>query len=209
MRTPTFTGGGFGYIDNVIKIKRRDYMTITTWKEVLDFWFDPKHLPLHFDENDEFDELIRTNFLATWQAAAEGLLVDWRKDIKGRLAEIIVLDQFSRNLWRNDIRTYTQDKMAIALAQEVVNHEEYGTLSAIEKKYILLPFMHSESVALHDWAFKYYEEAGDEGLIYFENLHRDVLDQFGRYPYQNKDLGRKSTTEELKYLEEKDGNFYS
>lgn len=184
-------------------------MAVATWKEVLEFWFDTKHVPLHFDENDEFDELIRTKFLATWEAASEGLLVDWRKDIKGRLAEIIVLDQFSRNLWRNDIRTYTQDKMAIALAQEVVNHPEYHTLKAEEKRFILLPFMHSESIALHDWAFKYYEENGDESLIHFENLHRAVLDEFGRYPYQNDDLGRKSTPEELKYLEEKAGKHYS
>lgn len=184
-------------------------MTITTWKEVLDFWFDSKHVALHFDENDEFDELIRKKFLNTWEAASEGLLVDWRKDIKGRLAEIIVLDQFSRNLFRNDIRTYTQDKMAIALAQELVNHPDYHTLNAEEKRYILLPFMHSESLELHDWALKYYEENGDENLMYFEKLHRDVLEQFGRYPYQNKDLGRISTPEELEFLEKKAGKIYS
>lgn len=179
------------------------------WKEVIDFWFDPDHLPLHFDENEDFDEKIRIHFLDTWKKAAEGLLVDWRKDIKGRLAEIIVLDQFSRNLWRNDIRTYTQDKMAIALAQEVVNHPDYNKLSDEEKRYILLPFMHSESTELHDWAYKYYEELGSEDLIYFENLHREVLDRFGRYPYQNDDLGRESTVEELQFLKEKDGKIYS
>lgn len=184
-------------------------MAITTWKEVLDFWFDPKHTPLHFQVNHEFDELIRKKFLATWEAASEGLLLDWRKDIRGRLAEIIVLDQFSRNLFRNDVRTYTQDKMAIALAQEVINHPDYNTLKQEEKKYILLPFMHSESLDLHDWAAKYYEENGDENLIYFEKLHRDVLEEFGRYPYQNDDLGRKSTPDEIKYLEEKDGKYYS
>lgn len=184
-------------------------MGVVTWKEVIDFWFDPEHLPLHFVEDEEFDEMIRSKFLDTWKAASEGLLVDWRKNIKGRLAEIIVLDQFSRNLWRNDIRTYTQDKMAIALAQEVVNHPNYNQLSTVEKKYILLPFMHSESLELHDWANKYYVELGDEELMYYEKLHREVLEEFGRYPYQNKDLGRESTPEELKVLEEKDGKFYS
>lgn len=184
-------------------------MAIRIWKEVLDFWFNPKHLPLHFDENDEFDDLIREKFLDTWEAASEGLLVDWRKDIKGRLAEIIVLDQFSRNLWRNDIKTYTQDKMAIALSQEVVNHPDYDKLSPLEKRYILLPFMHSESLVLHDWASKYFQEVGDDDLIYFENLHREVLETYGRYPYQNEDLGRKSTAEEEKYLKEKAGKYYS
>lgn len=183
-------------------------MAVATWKEVIDFWFDPQNLPLHFVEEDKFDEKIRANFLDTWKAGSEGLLVEWRKDIKGRLAEIIVLDQFSRNLWRNDIRTYTQDKMAIVLAQEVLNHPEYNLLSTTEKKYILLPFMHSESLKLHDWANKFYVELGDEELMYYEKLHRDVLEEFGRYPYQNDDLGRVSTPEELKYLEEKAGQFY-
>lgn len=184
-------------------------MAVVAWHEVLDFWFDPEHLALHFDENDDFDETIRGKFLDTWKVGSEGLLVDWRDNIKGRLAEIIVLDQFSRNLFRNDIRTYTQDKMAIALAQEVVNHPDYHTLNTQEKKFILLPFMHSESLELHDWSLKYYEENGDNDLIYFENLHRDVLERFGRYPYQNEDLGRKSTPEELAWLEEKGNKIYS
>ena len=181
---------------------------VVNWKDVIDFWFDPAHISLHFQENQEFDERIRSKFLKTWEAASEGLLVNWRNSIKGRLAEIIVLDQFSRNLWRDDIRTYTQDKMAIALSQEVVNHPEYNELSTDEKKYVLLPFMHSESIELHDWAYKFFVELGDEDTLYFEDIHRDVLEQFGRYPYQNKDLGRKSTPEELKALEENKDGFY-
>lgn len=184
-------------------------MNLKTFEEILKFWFKPEHVELHFAENDKFDEKIRKEFLTTWERAKEGLLVDWRKTIKGRLAEIIVLDQFSRNLWRNDIRTYTQDKMAIALAQEVVNHTEYNTLSKDEKKYILLPFMHSESLELHDWANKYFEEVGDESTLYFEKAHRAILEKYGRYPYQNDDLGRKSTPEELKFLEEKNGDYFS
>ncbi|WFA08567.1 DUF924 family protein [Tissierella sp. Yu-01] len=184
-------------------------MTIATWQEVLDFWFEPENTKLHFVENDEFDLIIRERFLDTWMAASEGLLVDWRKTIGGRLAEIIVLDQFSRNLWRNDIKTYTQDKMAIALAQEVVNHPEYETLLPLKRKYVLLPFMHSESTALHDWAMPYFESMGDEQTLYFEKKHRAILDKFGRYPYQNKDLGRESTPEEEKWLLEKDGDFFS
>lgn len=184
-------------------------MDIVDWKEVLDFWFNPEHMPLHFAEDKNFDGKIRKKFLNTWKAASEGLLVHWRENIKGRLAEIIVLDQFSRNLWRNDIRTYTQDKMAIALSQEVVNHPEYDSLTKDEKKYILLPFMHSESLELHDWANKYFIELADEEFLYYENLHREVLEEFGRYPYQNKDLGRKSTPEEVETLEKKKHGFYS
>lgn len=184
-------------------------MTTATYQEILDFWFEPEHIKLHFAEDDEFDLKIRDRFLDTWKAAAEGLLVDWRRTIRGRLAEIIVLDQFSRNLWRNNIKTYTQDKMAIALAQEVVYHPEYETLSTVEKRYILLPFMHSESILLHDWAMTYFESLGDEGTLYFEKRHRAILDEFGRYPYQNEDFGRKSTPEEEKFLLEKNGDYFN
>ena len=179
------------------------------YQEVLDFWFDPDHAPLHFDEDEDFDKKIRARFLETWKKASEGLLVHWRETIQGRLAEIIVLDQFSRNLWRNDIRTYTQDKMAIALAQEALKDPDYDKLSKDQKKFILLPFMHSESLELHDWADKHYKELDDENLMYFEKLHRDVLEEFGRYPYQNEDLGRVSTPEELQTLKENEDGFYS
>ncbi len=177
-------------------------MNITTYKEVLEFWFHTEHMPLHFAEDNTFDEKIREKFLDTWVAAKEGLLVEWRRDIKGRVAEIIVLDQFSRNLFRGDIRTYTQDKMAIALAQEVVAHPAYNTLTKDEKRFVLLPFMHSESLELHNWAHKHFEALGDANTMHYEMLHRGVLEKYGRYPYQNEDLGRVSTPEELKYLEE-------
>lgn len=178
-------------------------------EEVLEFWFDPAHVPLQFNGGPDFDEKIRSLFLEVWEAGAEGLLVDWRNTIRGRLAEIIVLDQFSRNLFRNDIRTYTQDKMAIALAQELVRHPEYDTLSPQEKTFALLPFMHSESLSLHAWARPLFEALDDGGqTLYFEDLHLDVLRRFGRYPYQNEDLGRRSTPEEQAYLIEKAGNHY-
>lgn len=179
------------------------------WKKVIDFWFDPEHIPIHFVEDAEFDGKIMSQFLNYWKAGAEGLLVHWRDSIRGRLAEIIVLDQFSRNLWRNDPRTYNQDKMAIALAQEALNHPDYDKLNKEEKKFILLPFMHSESLELHDWAHKYFLELGDEDTLHYEKLHRDVLEEFGRYPYQNIDLGRESTPEEIIALEKNRDGFYS
>ncbi len=182
---------------------------LVKWEDIINFWFDPDNVPLHFAEEESFDEKIRERFLDTWKAGSEGLLVGWREDIKGRLAEIIVLDQFSRNLWRNDIRTYTQDKMAIALSQEVLNHPDYNKLSKEEKRFILLPFMHSESLELHDWAKKHFEDLDDDNFMYYEKMHREVLEKFGRYPYQNKDLGRESTKEELQALEDNKDGFYS
>lgn len=181
---------------------------MASYKEVLGFWFDEDHVDLHFAENKEFDEKIREKFLETWEKGKEGLLVGWRTSPQGRLAEIIVLDQFSRNLFRNDIRTYTQDKMAIALSQELILSGAYDELTDQEKAFVLLPFMHSESLELHDWARQYFEDLGGSTYQY-ELMHREVLEEFGRYPYQNQDLGRESTEAEKKALEENKDGFYS
>jgi len=178
-------------------------MSICSWEEVLEFWFAPEHVPLHFAVSKAFDNKIRDKFLTTWEIAKEGLLVGWRTELRGRLAEIIVLDQFSRNLWRNDARAYAQDKMSVILAQEVVTHPQYNTLTKAEQKFSLLPFMHSESLELHAWAYKYFEALGDDGTLHFENRHRNVLAKYGRYPFRNDALGRESTPEELEYLEKR------
>lgn len=174
---------------------------------VLDFWFDPKTVPKQFAEDPEFDEEIREKFLTTWKRGAEGLLVDWRTTPEGRLAEIIVLDQFSRNLFRRDMRTYTQDKMAIALAQELINHPGYSDLPEEQSRFALLPFMHSESLELHAWARPLFE-AGDPNTLLFEDKHVAVLERFGRYPYHNGDMGRENTPEEEEYISERAGNYY-
>jgi len=178
-------------------------MQIISWKDILEFWFAPEHVPLHFAQSEVFDNKIRNKFLTTWEIGTEGLLVGWRTELRGRLAEIIVLDQFSRNLWRNDARTYAQDKMSVVLAQEAVAHPEYDALSKAEKKFMLLPFMHSESLELHDLAYTYFEALGDDGTLRFEKLHRNVLAKYGRYPFRNEALGRESTPDELDYLEKR------
>ena len=180
---------------------------MTHYREVLDFWFSEENVPKQFREDAAFDEEIRRRFLDTWEKASEGLLVSWRETFSGRLAEIIVLDQFSRNLFRNDIRTYTQDKMAIALAQEALKDPEYEELSNDAKKFVLLPFMHSESLALHDWAREHFEALADQTL-HFEKMHYAILKRFGRYPYQNEDLGRDSTPQERAWLDERQGDYF-
>lgn len=171
------------------------------YQYVLDFWFDPKHIELHFEENETFDNKIRENFLITWQNAKEGLLVSWRENIYGRLAEIIVLDQFSRNLWRNDKKAYLQDSMSVILAQEAAFSEDYNLLTDEEKINILLPFMHSESIELHNWAEPLFSEIEIKEFQESEQYHYEMLERFGRYPYRNEVLGRESTPEELKGYE--------
>lgn len=182
--------------------------TIIHYQEILDFWFDPAHVPFHFANSKEFDQKIEDLFLETWQQGAQGLLYPWRETISGRLAEIIVLDQFSRNLWRGDGRSFAQDQMAVILAQEAVVHKNYEVLPKERKRFILMPFMHSEILEIHR-AFRPYFEALEEDLtLEFEKKHYQVLEDFGRYPTRNQALGRPSTEEEKKILEERNGKLW-
>ena len=183
-------------------------MAIITPEKLLEFWFSDEIFPKIFTEDPWLDEKLREEYYSTWAQATQGLLVDWRKTIRGRVAEIIVLDQFSRNIARGDRRSFAQDGMAVVLAQEVVLHPEYDTLDDNEKKFVLLPFMHSESLAIHEWAEPYFAALNDPKTQDFEDQHVAVLEEFGRYPYQNKELGRKNTQEEEAFLERTQGKTY-
>lgn len=179
------------------------------YEEVLKFWFDPKHVPYHFEENDTFDREIRDQFMEVFERACEGLLWGWRKTAHGRLAEIIVLDQFSRNLFRGDKRSYTQDKMALILAQELYFHENFDVLTVDKKKFALMPFMHSENIEVHRLSLPYFKDLGDEVTLKFAKDHLEILEKFGRYPFRNEALGRASTPEELEAFGDRMGNYSS
>lgn len=183
-------------------------MSIVKYQEVLDFWFADEHQELLFAQDDSFDEKIRTHFLATWEAASQGELWEWRNDPRGRLAEIIVLDQFSRNLWRGSSKSFAQDTMSLALAQELYSLPAYkDDFNEHEQVFSVIPFMHSESKAVHEWSLKIFEEIGNENSLYYEKLHKDILDRFGRYPHRNDVLGRETTDEEAEFLTQENSSF--
>jgi uncharacterized protein (DUF924 family) len=183
-------------------------MAIVGFQEILDFWFAPENKDLLFAKNDDFDNEIREKFLDTWIAASKGELWQWREDPYGRLAEIIVLDQFSRNLWRGSSKSYSQDKMALALSQELYNHLAYQTkFNEKERIFAVMPFMHSESKAVHVWALDIFQEIGNENNLYYEKLHKDIIDRFGRYPHRNEVLGRETTAEEAEFLTQENSSF--
>ncbi|MGO4927865.1 DUF924 family protein [Fundicoccus sp. Sow4_F4] len=177
-------------------------------KSVLDFWFDPANEALLFEKNDAFDKAIRDQFEDTWHAACQGLLYPWRSTIYGRLAEIIVLDQFSRNLMRDDARAFAQDPMAVVLSQEIIKHPDFRYLTPNEKAFALLPLEHSESAEIHEKLaeplFKIYT---DDYTYQYEVAHKEIIDRFGRYPHRNAILGRPSTQEEMDFLEQPGSHF--
>lgn len=176
--------------------------------DVLEFWFSEDNYSKIFIRNKKFDEEIRTNFFGTWERAKQGLFFEWRKDLRGRLAEIIILDQFSRHLFRNDRRAYEQDAMALVLAQELMSDPYFVTLYEEERNFAMMPFMHSESYELHLWAEEYFHNYTGEATIEFEEQHKLILEKFGRFPYRNRVLGRESTEEEERLFEQSMGDFF-
>lgn len=182
-------------------------MTNFSPKAVLDFWFDPEHEEFLFIKNEAFDEKIRTKFYPVWLAARQGLLVGWRSALYGRLAEIIVLDQFSRNLMRDMPDAFAQDDMALVLAQEIIRQPDFKNLTSVQKQFALLPFEHSESAAIHEMALPLFEKHTSAEAIHFEVLHKRIIDRFGRYPHRNEILGRESSEEELEFLKEENSSF--
>ena len=177
------------------------------YQAVLDFWFEEVTPKQWFEKDEQLDEEIRQRFGSCHQQAIQGELVTWRKTIQGRLAEIIVLDQFSRNIFRNDPRSFAYDGMALVLAQEAMNLEELNQLSVAQRSFIYMPLMHSESLAIHEEALKRFSEKGMETNLDFELKHRDILVKFGRYPHRNEILNRKSTPAEIQFLKEPNSSF--
>ena len=174
---------------------------------ILSFWFEETEPRLWWTADVGFDELIRSRFLGVMQAAAVGELYEWRTTPRGRLAEIIVLDQFSRNVYRNTPQAFAQDPMALALAQEAVAAGALRSLGPAERTFLLLPYMHSESQQIHAVAEALYKEFAPAENYDFELRHKAIVDRFGRYPHRNAILGRDSTSAEVEFLKQPGSRF--
>jgi uncharacterized protein (DUF924 family) len=176
-------------------------------EEVLEFWFQTLIPEQWWSKDDALDRQVRERFSELNRKAAQCELYFWRKSAEGRLAEIIVLDQFSRNLFRNQARAFSQDGQALVLAQEAVKAGTPEQLTKEQKSVLYLPYMHSESAEIHKIAVQLYSEPGLEESLEFELRHKAIIDRFGRYPHRNKILGRQSTLEELEFLEQPGTSF--
>ena len=167
---------------------------------VLDFWFKEIDAKQWWTKSAEFDQLIASRFGSLHAAAARCELHPWRETPPGRLAEIIVLDQFSRNMFRDQPQAFACDAMALALAQTAVATQADAVLEIQQRAFVYMPYMHSESLLIHSTAQTLFSQAGLESSLASEQHHKAILDRFGRYPHRNAILGRASTTEELQFL---------
>lgn len=174
---------------------------------VLKFWFDEIDSKMWWTAEPAFDELIRTRFLSLHQRASQCELSSWRCHTNGRLAEIIILDQFSRNIYRNTPRAFAQDPIALVLAQEAVACNTQQTLSRVECSFLLMPYMHSESRFIHHQAEALFRTFTPDKSYTFELRHKRIIDRFGRYPHRNRILDRDSTAEETAFLKQPGSRF--
>lgn len=175
------------------------------WKEVLDFWFVETKPQQWFTKDEAFDARVRERFLETYLSIVRGETAEWRADPRGRLAEIIVLDQFSRNMFRGSPKSFEHDALALKLAEEAVQVGDDKKLLRKLRHFLYMPFMHSESRAVHKKAVWLFLSLLSPITLWYELKHKKIIDRFGRYPHRNVVLGRESTEEEKKFLEDHHG----
>jgi uncharacterized protein (DUF924 family) len=174
---------------------------------VLEFWFEEIEPEQWWSVNPQFDATIRDRFLPLWHRAIAGELYPWRGTATGRVAEVIVLDQFSRNVFRETPTAFAQDPIALVLAQEAVASGVLEGLLPDQRTFLLLPYMHSESRLIHVEAERLFREWTPSENYEFELRHKAIVDRFGRYPHRNATLGRTSTAEEVEFLKTPGSSF--
>lgn len=180
---------------------------MTPPQDILHFWFSEIPPKQWWAADPAFDGLITERFGALHAKAARAELSAWRSSAEGRLAEVLVLDQFSRNIHRGTPRAFAQDGMALVLAQEAVSAGADLALADTQRSFLYMPYMHSESQAVHVQAEVLFRALGNENSLNFELRHKAIVDRFGRYPHRNVVLGRESTAEELAFLREPGSSF--
>lgn len=176
-------------------------------QDILDFWFNELTEKQHFVKDPALDASMRHRFGSTLEAAARCELFTWRTSAQGRLAEILVLDQFSRNIFRDTPRAFAQDALALVLAQELVQSGHDQHLAVNERVFAYMPYMHSESAVIHEQAIVLFAQPGMENNLDFAIRHKAIIDRFGRYPHRNGVLDRASSAPEVAFLSEPGSSF--
>ncbi|MFT6724998.1 MAG: hypothetical protein ACJARN_001867 [Arenicella sp.] len=175
--------------------------------EIIDFWFSEIDKKKWFAKDQSFDQLIRSRFSQVHKQAAQCELFSWRSTALGCLAEVIVLDQFSRNMSRHNADSFAYDSLALSLAQSAISRELDLELTPRQRPFLYMPFMHSESLTIHQQAVTLFTNLGIESNLNFEIRHKAIIERFGRYPHRNKILARPSTNEERDFLQQPGSGF--
>ena len=172
-----------------------------SFEDVLHFWFVEHGQDDWFGGKPEFDAALKAEFADTHEQVARGEAWAWRRTPEGRLAELIVLDQFSRQLHRGEAAAFAQDTMALVLAQEAIAQGADEAIAQDRRMFVFMPFQHAESLLIQQEGVRHFAQFGEEMMQYMTD-HRDTIARFGRFPFRNEALGRQSTPDEIAYMQE-------
>lgn len=168
------------------------------YQALIDFWFSDENKDRWFHGGDDFDTLIRSRFLDTWQAGKAGELSTWEETPEGALALVILLDQFPLNMFRDQAESYSTEAMAREVAERAIEKGFDRDMEQQQKFFLYLPFMHSEDIDHQLCSIELFSKAGLETRWAIH--HCKIIERFGRFPHRNEALGRESTEEEQAYL---------
>lgn len=177
-------------------------------KEFIKFWFVETPLKTLFTKDINFDNVLKDKFLTHLESCSKGDCFEWRSSAQGSLAEIIILDQLSRNIYRDTPKAFASDGMALVLAQESISkgyHKELADDN--QRRFLYMPFMHSESNKIQEISIELFASLNQPETLHYAKLHKVIIDRFGRYPHRNKILNRQSTEKEIAFLLEENSSF--
>ena len=180
---------------------------IATVAEVLAFWFEESTPEQWFKKDDAFDATIKDRFEATIVSAVSGKLDQWADNSDGCLALIIVLDQFTRNVYRNTPQAFSGDEMALALSLRCIDRGYLNHPHIDHRHFMLMPLMHSEDIAIQDMSLPLFAAHTREFIMEHAQRHRDIVARFGRFPHRNDILGRPTSPEEAEFLTQPGSSF--
>lgn len=174
--------------------------SLTSPSDILTFWREAGY-DRWYGKDDAFDAEIRRRFLGTWEAARDGKLNAWAQSDDGALALVILLDQFPRNMFRNDPRTFSTDALARDIALRAIEVGRDMRIDPELRSFLYLPFEHSEAMHDQERCVELFQKSGDADGLKWAELHADIIRRFGRFPHRNAVLGRATTPEEAAFLD--------
>ena len=176
-------------------------------QDVLAFWFTETPPEFWFKKDAEFDARIADHFAGTLKDALAGRCDHWANDSAGCLALIIVLDQFTRNIFRGNARAFSGDDMALALSLRCVERDYIAHPDENWRRFMLMPMMHSEDLDIQEASLPLFKTHANKLTYEYAVAHHDIIARFGRFPHRNAILGRPSTNEERLFLKQPGSSF--
>ena len=176
-------------------------------EEILIFWFKECNPEKWFKKSEDFDQMIENRFSGSIENAIAGKTDNWEETETGCLALIILLDQFTRNVFRDTPRAFAGDKRALALSHLCCEKDYITNPDIYRRQFMLMPMMHSENLDVQDSSLPLFKKYASEKDYQYAVKHREIIARFGRFPHRNVILGRKSTNEELEVLKQPGSSF--